>query len=612
MDIKQHYYDYKNSTFDAFREEAKKGLAGCEPVEDLNMATHRHPNFLGAKIADLLSDSSQTFIQQYLDLKREHRIECTGGACPMSCMEGDEEWDAIDSKKKIQDLQEDMQHFFMQCINSMPKNLRGISLTSDIAKLNSGGHVTIETNPGGNGWNIHNVKNVILGHNRLLRRYHEFVQSDPLGIQKGMTDEEQIIYQRDVLKKWNVSYEVHGTHFTELPDRILDSITHIHPIRFDRLNYQGPRPKAACIVSSPRKIASISKGINFWRTNIKTSTILDCEDVLHHLYYLTLKSNDTVSTDVAQNITAEISKKYAPIILEKFTAPLLKFQKKHIKNGNEIEKSQLDKLSELTLRAINHVDMLKTVGIPHLQFYELTVDFHKILRKERSEIIEHDKLINKFQKYTKIFMVHKKLTRRVENRIVEAFDEFEDVITQLKAAERNNFDLNISFGAVVRDLMDKMRNLYSFFMLEEKKNEKVYDALLHATLFLIHKHSDSIYSLPKQNFLAEYNFLRYSLKHALKGEDATFIGDIVHALVILGIRDEKSKEMNLLISDSQCLIHSMQDSKKGSWDGDSSMLLSAVRAFKEHPLLESYITVGEYSPNNEYFAVLEQEGLIKP
>eukprot|EP01080_Neovahlkampfia_damariscottae_P011250 gene11250-4069_t len=607
MDIKKHYYDYKNSDFDKFREEAKKGLAGCEPVEDLNMATHRHPNFLGAKIADLLSDSSQTFVQQYLDLKREHRIECAGGACPMSCMEGDEDWETIDSKKKIQDLQEDMQHFFMQCINTMPANLRGISLTSDVAKLNSGGHITIETNPGGNGWNIHNVKNVITGHNRLLRRYHEFAEYDPEGIQKGMTEEEQIIYQREMLKKWNVSYEVHGTHFSELPDRILDSITYVHPIRSDRLNYEGPRPKAQCIVSSPRKIASISKGINFWKQNVKTDTTLDCEDILHHLYYLTLKSKDTISTDLAQNITSEISKKYGPAILQKFSAPLIKFQKKNIKNGDEIEKSLVNKLSDLTLAAINHVDMLKTVGIPHNDFYELTVKFHKILTKERSEIIKYDKLMEKFQKYTKIFVIHKKLTKRVENMIIEIFDEFEDRITQLKAAERNNFDLNVSFGTVVKDLMEKMRNLYSFFILGEKKNERIYDALLHATLFLVHKHSDSIYALPKQNFLPEYNFLKFALKTALKGEDATFIGDIVHALVILGIRKENSKEMNLLISDSQCLIHSMQDSKKGSWDGDFSMLLSAVRAFKEHDLLESFLTVGEYSSNDEYFKVLEEE-----
>jgi hypothetical protein len=164
MDVVKHYYDYKNSTFESFLNDSKLELQGCEPVEgwiffinkDLNELMNRHPNFLGAKIAQLLNDSSQTFLQQFVDIKREYRIECTGGICPISCMDGDEDWQDIDSKQKIFDFKEDMHHFFMQCVNTIPTSLRGIPLSADITLLKNDSYVTIETNPGGNGWNVNN------------------------------------------------------------------------------------------------------------------------------------------------------------------------------------------------------------------------------------------------------------------------------------------------------------------------------------------------------------------------------------------------------------------------------------------------------------------------
>jgi hypothetical protein len=570
---------------------------------------NRHPNFLGSKIAQLLSDSSQTFLQRFVDIKREYRIECAGGICPISCMDGDEDWQDIDSHQKIFDYKEDMHHFFMQCVNTIPTSLRGIPLSADITLLKNDSFVTIETNPGGNGWNVNNDPAVVKSHNRLLRRYHHMRIGDSLKILAGMTDIEQIDYLRDKLKQWNVSYEVHGIHFTELPDRLLDSITTLRPIRSERLNYKGPRPKAICYISNSRKFAAIAKGINFWKKKFKSGTAQDCEDILHHMYYLNLKSTDIISNDLATSVTSEIKSKYTKKILEIFVDPLKRFNLKFKKNG-KLDPKIHKKLASMVLTSINQIDMLNSVGIEHNELKDLTKKYYKLFIETGAKFIDFDKSFKKFKKMmVTVLLNSKNLKKNDLRKYLECFEDLFEMLTKTKSAERNSFEIQLSFHSIVVNYLPELRKLYPYLINGEIREPKVFESILHAALFVIHRQSDSIYSLPKENFLPEFELFSFALKWSIKREDINYLGDIIHGLRILGAN---GSDINLVkdISEAQCLIYGNQDAKRGSWNGDYNLLVPAVRAFKEHPLVESDFIIGEYSSNDDYFKILEEEGLI--
>jgi hypothetical protein len=430
-----------------------------------------------------------------------------------------------------------------------------------------------------------------------------------LKILAGLSDVEQIDFLRDKLKQWNVSYEIHGNHFTELPDRLLDSITTLRPIRFERLNFKGPRPKAICHISNARKFAAIAKGIHFWKKKFKSGTSQDCEDILHHMYYLNLKSNDIISNDLASSVTSEIKSKYTKKILEIFVDPLKRFNLK-IKKDGRIDPKIYKKLASLILTAINQIDMLNSVGIEHEEFKGLTKKYYKAFTETGASFIDFDRSFRKFKRMmVTVLLNSKNLKKNDLTKYLECFEELFEMLSKTKAAERNGFQIKIKFHTIVQNYLPELRKLYPYLINGEIREQKVYESIIHAALFIVYRQSDSIYSLPRENFLPEFQLFTFALKKSIKKEEINYVGDIIHGLRILGVNET---ELDLFkdISEAQCLIYGNQDAKRGSWNGDYNILVPAVRAFKEHPLIESDFLVGEFSSNQDYYKILEDEGLI--
>eukprot|EP01080_Neovahlkampfia_damariscottae_P000706 gene706-8958_t len=603
-DVLKLYNGYIKSDFDLFEKNAKKNLFGCEPVEDLNGATENHPHFQGSKIFKKLANAKEVFLQEWMDIKVEYRSECATGECPLESFS-----DAFVGGTKF-DLKRKFGRaysFFQGCINKIPAQVRGMPLTADVCEKKDGSFSIIETNPGGNGWLIHNSPDITRRHNKFLREFPEILEADAIGKISGLSPEGQMKYIENMMKKWNYTFEEYATHFTpRLPDRLLDIKVKVHQIRKNRLETQKKRPTANCVVRLQRKIGTVAGMIKNWLKTIQPTTIGEYESVLQMVYNFNIGYNpksykNIISHELLTNVTTKVKFDVMEKAQIQFYRQLVA-EKNKFETNSKLTKSLFRRLATVTMESIYHIDLLKKVGIQNKRIENISKKIFDFLTQENGKKLIDENMVKK-----RIDRIIKQLdsnSSKKKSQITTMFLDLREEILDVKSADRLNLDIGVTFKKYMTILTENFRRIFHFFPANTKRTAfktHYYKNLIGLINFVIQEHSDSIISLSKEAFFEEYQFLVQFLKELKSGENTGLLAETLNSMKILG----DNKKIQVLLNEKECEIE--QNILPGK---DFHLLLDVFRAYNENQLVQKNYVVGEFS-RSLIFKILKKTELFK-
>lgn len=220
---------YRKSDFDEYASRIRKDRASDASPEDLITAKlFQHPNYSGWKLAQMFSNPDQSIIQERVSIDQEFRVEVLGGKVIGGASTIDRLAYEYYLKGKTseyvppaQEVVKKAESFAQNLINQLPKNLRGIPFSIDVALLKNGSMVMIESNPGGNSRFLYEDRPESI--QTLTSYLREYVGMEKRGeVPKGMSDIEQMSFIKKKLNDWkiNISSQFPGLQF--LTDRIID------------------------------------------------------------------------------------------------------------------------------------------------------------------------------------------------------------------------------------------------------------------------------------------------------------------------------------------------------------------------------------------------------
>jgi hypothetical protein len=629
--IVKEFHKYKSSNFDQIYEIKKKNLVGCEPIEDINDALKNNTHFIGFKIGTLLKDSAHTFLQEYQQIEREYRIECVSGYCPMEAMNPDTELGYKDSKTTEHLYRKSVNDFFMKCINSLPEILRGIPLTADPAILKGGRFVTFETNPGGNGWLIHNELKIAKEHNKVMKKYIQMFEEDSMDspLHRGMKLEEEIKYLTHMMKVWNVSLPIHAKKFENiLPDRILDSEHSLTEIKMDRLNYNGPQLLTPKIVSKEIKKLSIQKAFSFLHQNSKKFLKDEPFDFIHSIaQFSILKKSipDRTSVESLQIIVQSLQNEDGKTIVDNQVKKLKKFEVK-MPLDQPLNETMTKKLASMITRSVELLEDLQILDIEHEElrttlhrFYDIL--FNQNLNNWNSMLIgSFDVLgVSKFNLWTELLKSQITMDEGLK-KITPILSKFTEVLSLVHSLDRTGFKFpGFSFQSLLNIWVPSIRSLYKILIFDDKtlKEKEIYQEafteLSYVVSRLIITFSDhSLFRLPKQNFDLEFQFLKEAARISSFLEETFVNNEILSALRILG--GETDPYIKKSIEENQ-FNFVLKQQKKGSWNIDDKIDINSMDAgitslIDHDNSIELDIIFPRIAPFEDYQKRLNEDGLM--
>jgi hypothetical protein len=582
----------------------KQSVKGCEPIEDLNDQMKNHTHFIGFKIGHLLKDASLTFIQEFLPIHREFRIECIGGECPENAIMEDSNRGGGDSDQVVRRDRKTIHKFFMNCIDSLPETLRGLPLTADPAILKDGKLITFETNPGGNGYTIHHEKTLVSPHNKAIKRYIDLVSKDSLEspIHQGMSLENQIIYLDNMMKKWNVSYQVNSPRYhTILPDRILSSQIALTTLKLERFNQkvQYLTPK---VVSREVKDISIEKGLKYVLANLQIfaspKSALDLCHAISNFAYMrkTLKPS---SYELILNIKKELQENYQKVMVTKFMNTLNTV--KLPKGKRILSQTMKKKVANAAIKIIEEMGELQILDIEHSEIRKKMNEFFTILYyQDMSDwntlffkgfdvlgVKKFDLLVKKLNgKY-----LSKSEKRNTIIRLTKYCKSISDLFGLVPSIDRTGYKIpGFSSEGFLKMWTPRIRQLYKLFLFDDEsiKGEKIkkeaFLQLAYAVTHLIFACDDySLLKLSKEQYLPEYEYLKETARiSSLIGEN-DINGEVIDCLLLLGANNDTSMEST--IQENQFFLV-LKQSDTGAWRNfgkpDIHAINTAVTGLVDH------------------------------
>eukprot|EP01080_Neovahlkampfia_damariscottae_P001158 gene1158-10672_t len=586
----EKFNKYKLSNFDDVYKIKKQNLIGCEPIEDLNAELKNHTHFIGFKIGTLLKDSAYTFIQELKDIQREYRIECLGGYCPIDAMMGDG-GDDDESENMDKYYTKSIHSFFTKCINSLPESLKGIPLTADPAMLKDGSHVTLETNPGGNGWFIHNSEDIALEHNKVLKKYIEMNKIDsnesPI-LHTGMKLEDQILFISSLLKKWNVSLSVYAKKFDYLlPDRIIDSEQFLTVIKKERLNYSGPKILAPKFVSKQVKELSVKKAFNYILNNM--DNLINSTDFINSIEnFSIMKKSITSSTfSIIEEIIKKFKMKFESQIIENHLKKMRKFELL-LPLNYKLNSKMITKLSTFIFSTIKEIKNYQILDIEH---QELRITLHRFfdillnqnLKNWNTILFKNFDIlgISRFNMFVEL-LKNKNTKKEALEKINPILSKLTDIFDVLNSLDRTGFKFpGISTESVLKIWTPQIRKLYSFFNEKlMKDDDEIYQDsfmnLVDVVTRIIYTSSDySLFKLLPGQFNEEIKFLKEATKlSSLIEEESDIEGEIINCLMLLD--GESDKEISKIIQENQFSFVRKQF-KGGYWKLDEKINMNSIR-----------------------------------
>eukprot|EP01080_Neovahlkampfia_damariscottae_P001256 gene1256-11345_t len=621
----EKFNNYKLSNFDDIYEIRKQNLIGCEPIEDLNDELKNHTHFIGFKIGSLLKDSAHTFIQEFKPIEREYRIECLGGICPMNAMMDDGERGEKDSKITEKYYRKSIHSYFMKCINSLPEILKGIPLTADPAILKGGGHVTFETNPGGNGWLIHNEISIAREHNKVLKEYISIFKQDSnqSPLHRGMKLEEEILFFSNLLKNWNISLSIYAKKYDNLlPDRIIDADHHLTSINKERLNYVGPKILAPKFVSKQVRELSVKKSFNYILNNL--DTLWNSTHFVSSIQnFVIMKKSIPESTSIVKEIIKNFKIKYEQKIVEIQLEKLRKFELS-LPFNYQLNSKVTKRLSKLLFSTIKKIKNYQILDIEHQELRITVYRFFDILLNQNLKnwnlILFDDFDILGISRFNMLVELLKN-----ENTKKEAFEKMNPILLKLTNAFEilNSFDRTgfkfpgFSTETLLKIWRPQIRKLYYLTNEKSIKDDDIYEEtfinLVNVVTRIISTSSDySLFKLKKDEFNEELKFLKEASKITGSIEDDDVNGELMNSLMI--IHDESDSEIKKIIQENQFFLV-LKQHKKGFWKLDGKIDMNTIRISISNLINHDYsiegpMKFGELIPFENYKQALNQHGLM--
>jgi len=220
---------YQKSDFNEYAASLRSDQSRVEGSPDLWVEKLKeHPDYLGWKIYQMLSNPSQSIIQAKVDIAKEFRIEILGGRVigGKSTIERfyyepsnkEEDHDYRTSAELIKNAEK----FAQTILDQLPSRLRSTPMSMDVAILRNGRWVMIESNMGGNSSflfeeNPESIRTLT----SYLRQYIQRIKSGQ--IPEVMSNQEQMEFIEQKFKQWKIDVSSQFPGFRFLKDRIEDS-----------------------------------------------------------------------------------------------------------------------------------------------------------------------------------------------------------------------------------------------------------------------------------------------------------------------------------------------------------------------------------------------------
>lgn len=597
-------HEYRNSKFDSIVKKYKENLPGCEPIEDLNTYLKDEKHFRGWKNNQYLKDSTSCTIQEFRKAKREYRIECYGGDCPLEGMSSDFFFSHLDSIETESEYRTSLNEFFMKCIKSLPPALQHIPLTSDLAETFNGKRIVYETNPGGNSWLIHHELPIAEVHNHYLKKYpqkHDLIQMT-LPIKNGLSSIEQIKYIKELLKKWNVDINIISKRFKILRDRITDE-DHVilKPINLNQMNETGPQIKPPRVVNDNQKYFSITRVLHLLQNN---QSLIETEgSILLEILYPYMMNQKDLKKSHFKYINEYRMKLQENIqnITKLEMKELLKFDK-----FKEFSKIQFFKVLSVVLPKMKMIHFMRMLNIKYQEYENLILKlFNKLISNERyqSFLVEFKSFDSK--KIDELIIELDDLKKEEETLI--KLNNFLDQLTKnfemVYHIERNGLTLpGISLKSLLNTWMLKMNSLYIEFYTYQQYNSlgNTLIKLISLTTKILQILSDhSLYKLEKNLYLPSYEFLKKAIPAVIQqNNNPSIVGEVIHTLKLFG-------EENL--TDYQFYLVYKQ-SKFGYWKTPGQSLLESTKECVRALMKYQYSLKKD---NEEFLNIVSQEEYMK-
>lgn len=241
LDLAEEIKKYRASNFDKYYRKMSRRLAGEDP-EELIDALKKHRGYMGWKISTFLEEPAEVIVQQKVKIAREFRVEVIAGHVLANGSTLDryayqfEEAGRTDFKYSSPEVIRKIENHAQSIVDQLPPHLRGTPFAMDIALLEDGGLIMIESNAGGNSGFLALEDDSIEALNDFLRRYPQLQQEGKIPL--GLTPQQQMTYLKEKLHQWNVDISVQYEDMKFLDDRIIDPDFEISEVTTKNKSFQ--------------------------------------------------------------------------------------------------------------------------------------------------------------------------------------------------------------------------------------------------------------------------------------------------------------------------------------------------------------------------------------
>ncbi|OFZ21753.1 MAG: hypothetical protein A2X94_15815 [Bdellovibrionales bacterium GWB1_55_8] len=229
VDVIGEVEKYQASDFDVYRNEllSDKALADAAP-EYLNSELKKHPGYKGWKLSQVFKKPELSMVQERVNIKTEFRVEALAG----KVLGGGSTVDRYSYVYLLNDTAGEykappkvdvkkVEQFAQKVLDQLPENLRGMPMGMDIALLEDGTAVMIESNPGGNSNFLYEeFEESAEELAKFLKQYPAQVKAGR--VHEGLSPEEQMKWIDQKFKDWGIHPAKQYPGFTFLKDRVQD------------------------------------------------------------------------------------------------------------------------------------------------------------------------------------------------------------------------------------------------------------------------------------------------------------------------------------------------------------------------------------------------------
>lgn len=532
-------YKYRNSSFEMVVERKKQNLLGCEPVEDLKESLRHYKHFKAWKIDLLLKDASETFIQEYFEIEREHRVECAGGYCPISRI-GDDDVRGVNDTEKMRDFYNRKIHeHFTKCVYYLPQKLRGTPLSSDVAYLKNKIVITFETNPGGNSWFIHNSIEIAGPHNDFLKNYSYIVTRDSPDkrYHDGMTPEVQIQFLKRMFSLWNVDLKVLAPRFTLLRDRIINDQVYPREIKLERMNYTGPQIFSIKQASQEQISTSLFKSLLYIEKNFD-QLLNDKKNSFSLLKLLSIlsfrKSGFNQKNLKRFNRLLEMLDQNSKGIIEN-----------QVQNIQKIKQEK--GLTKVFFEKVQILYYLQVLNIPNIEFRDGVNIIYQNWITQLKNSWKFKFKINRFNPFNRIGFLNALKQMTNSNTRISGLEylndwlsSYQSLILPLHAMENLGYDFPLKLNDLFEISHSNIRKLIQYYIIDTQliKKDRLYrrsfKLLTLSVINTIYSQSNyGLFKLNPNNYEIEISFLKKSIKVSELLEYNVLLGKSIDCLFIL-------------------------------------------------------------------------------